>query len=106
MSGPRRIDEVFETAPDNSASVVQDGFEGRGGGLTVELVQRDRPQGEFFNLNSPSLALRGFYELECGTMIPPVQNLVAPNLSGKGFHLDLLTSNRYKATLDGQDFSL
>ena len=33
---------------------------------------------------------------------PHVQHLVAP-IMRKGFHLDLLTSNRYRAYLDGQN---
>ena len=45
MSGPRKMDEVFATAPD-SFGVGQADSEGRGGGLSVELVQRDRPIGK------------------------------------------------------------
>ena len=33
---------------------------------------------------SPGLALREYYELERGTIVPPVQNLVAPNLLERG----------------------
>ena len=80
-----------------AAVVVRSGRKSFWSGLNAPLVDL---------LSSPGLALRECYELERGTIVPPVQNLVAPNLNGKGFHLGLLTSNCCTNPLNGPNSSL